>query len=429
MRPPAFRRFRLMRITLLNQFYRPDLAPTASLAASLAEHLAQAGHTVTIVTSRGGYVAAPVNESADQKGPVRVVRLWTPRLGKAAIWKRLADYLAYYLLAAGTLLRLPRQDVLVSLTTPPFIVLAALLHRWRHRDARVVLWNMDCYPEAPERAGLLPAGGLVSRLLRALNRFIFRRVDEVVCLDSAMRELLESQYQGVPAFHSTIIPNWEPRSLFPRSVTTARAVAAPRDRLVVLYQGNAGVGHEFETVLECARLLRDVPVEFRFVGGGKWWSWLASQGRAHNLAGWSVEPYVPKEETPQLLAQADIALITLRESSLGVMSPSKLHSNLAAGLPVLYIGPQGSNVDEAITRYGCGLSLRNGDAAGAAEFLRALVGNPFRREKLSGKARQAFELAYCDAVTLPQFETLLLSLASQPPGAAVSPPPAARRAA
>ena len=43
-----------------------------------------------------------------------------------------------------------------------------------------------------------------------------------------------------------------------------------------------------------------------------------------------------------------VALITLDERSIGVMSPSKLHANLAAGLPVVYVGPQGSNVDEAI---------------------------------------------------------------------------------
>src|SRR3546814_11110641 len=71
--------------------------------------------------------------------------------------------------------------------------------------------------------------------------------------------------------------------------------------------------------------------------------------------------YVPKEQTPAVMAGADLALITLDERSLGVMSPSKLHANLAAGLPVLYVGPPGSNVDEAIERHDCGPSVREGD--------------------------------------------------------------------
>ena len=43
-----------MRLTILNQFYRPDISPTAHLSASLADHRAKAGDVVTVVTSRGG---------------------------------------------------------------------------------------------------------------------------------------------------------------------------------------------------------------------------------------------------------------------------------------------------------------------------------------------------------------------------------------
>src|SRR3546814_9432105 len=82
--------------------------------------------------------------------------------------------------------------------------------------------------------------------------------------------------------------------------------------------------------------------------------------------------YVPKEETPAVMAGADLALITLDERSLGVMSPSKLHANLAAGLPVLYVGPPGSNVDEAIERHDCGASVREGDVSAVVDAVRRL---------------------------------------------------------
>jgi hypothetical protein len=45
-----------MRLTLLNQFYTPDVAPTGQLAASLARHRAALGDQVTVITGRGGYV-------------------------------------------------------------------------------------------------------------------------------------------------------------------------------------------------------------------------------------------------------------------------------------------------------------------------------------------------------------------------------------
>ena len=407
-----------MRITLLNQFYEPDIAPTAVLAASLARHLAREGHTVTVVASRGGYqpvrVAGTTGEATT--GSVDVRRLWTPRFGKARLVGRLLDYLAYYLLAAWTMLRLTRQDVVISLTTPPFIVATALLHRLLHRGSRVVLWNMDCYPEAPERAGLIREGGLPSRLLRGFNGGLMRSVDQIVCLDGAMQELLQANYGRGGNLPIQIIPNWEPLALFPDSQVPDRSQRDPQRPLVVLYQGNAGVGHEFETLLACAERLRDQPILFRFVGGGKWWPWLEQQQERPALPGWKVQSYVPKDQTPALLADADVALITLRDSSQGVMSPSKLHSNLAAGLPVLAIGPTGSNIDEALTRFGCGASLRNGDVAGAEQFLRGLIASPEQRAELGRRARHAFEQAYCDQQTLPAFSRLIARVASMPAG-------------
>ena len=113
--------------------------------------------------------------------------------------------------------------------------------------------------------------------------------------------------------------------------------------------------------------------------------------------------YVPKDDTPAVMAGADLALITLDDRSLGVMSPSKLHANLAAGLPVVYVGPEGSNVDEAIRRHGVGRSLRHGDVKGLVEAIRALAADRTAR----ARARQAFEDHYSDAASLPVFDRLL----------------------
>ena len=45
-----------VRLLLLNQFYPPDISPTAQVAASLAEHRAAAGDEVTVVAGRAGYL-------------------------------------------------------------------------------------------------------------------------------------------------------------------------------------------------------------------------------------------------------------------------------------------------------------------------------------------------------------------------------------
>lgn len=401
-----------MRLTLINQFYPPDLAPTGHLAASLAEHRAALGDEVTVLTSPGGYVPeSPRAGQAHRRNP-RVIRLWSPGLGKGSVPRRVLDYAAFYFLASLRMAALPAQDVIVSLTTPPFIALAGVLHKLLHPSARLVLWSMDCYPEVLERAGVLQPRSLASRTMRALNRLLFRHLDHVVCLDDAMARLLTSQYNpaGRPVPVS-VIPNWEsladfPRGLQPPSWPEAEALGLT-DRFVVLYLGNAGYGHRFETVLAAAEALRDEPMVFLFVGGGAMWPVLEREKAARRLDNLILHRYVPKEETPSVLAASHCGLITLRDEFLGVICPSKLHAYLAMGLPVLYLGPEGGNVDEAIKRFDCGASLRHGDVEGAVTFLRRLMTEGEAQKPLRVRARRAFEEGYTDHNALVRFDWVI----------------------
>ena len=407
-----------MRLTILNQFYKPDLAPTGHMAASLAKHRAEQGDDVTVITSRGGYVSESATASEPQSTNPRVYRLWTPRLGKSTALARLADYVSFYILAFLRSVTLPKQDIIISLTTPPFIAWAAIFHKFLHRSTKVVLWNMDCYPEIAERAGVMEKGGFFSRLLRRLNHGLFRRLDQLICLDKAMLDLLVSQY--VPTGHALatcIIPNWEKASQFPPDLSPdpwdAAATSITDDDFVILYLGNAGFGHRFETIIEAAKRLKDEPVVFLFIGGGEKWAWIEQAIVANDLRNIHLFRYIPKELTPSALAMADCTLITMNDSALGVISPSKLHAYLAMSLPTLYIGPKESNVDEAIKRFDAGASLRHGDVEGSILFINELRTQPERLQALRRNARRAFDDAFCDTQTLPMFDQMLSQLFSE----------------
>lgn len=444
-----------LRITLVNQFYPPDVAPTAHLTASLAEDLAAQGHRVTVITGGGGYVDAPRASGRAGTGAVRVVGLWTPAMGKASVLKRLSDYLGFLAGATLRLVIMRRQDVVVSLTTPPYVVLAAVAHKLRHRSSRVVLWSMDCYPDVIERlgvrttapvapvpsaAGTSPAprrrhaqararallvdrvkplvslreGGPASTVLRALNRWAFRRVDHVVALDDAMADLLTTNYTEDDQPPVTVIPNWERLDAFPPTATAPQPVwsgyedPALDGRFVVAYLGNLGYGHRAETAVDAAAVLATEDVAWLFMGGGARWNQLRALVDATGIGEAVVQrAYVPKEETAGVMAGAGAALILLAEEALGVMSPSKLHANLAAGLPIIYVGPPGSNVDAAIERYGCGVSLRPGDVDGVVGAVRRMRDDPPWRRQLGDAARQAFVTAYCDEATLPHWRAVI----------------------
>ena len=407
-----------MRITILNQFYPPDISPTAKLAASLATHRAKKGDDVCVITSAGNYTAVSQDSQAHEAkcANLKVLRVWTPCLGRDVLAKRVVEYLFFYCLTAIRLLVMPAQDVIISLTTPPLIGLAALLHRLLHPRTRLVLWNMDCYPDVAERTGHIKAGGIVSKTLRAINQVLFHRLDHVICLDSAMQSLITSQYDRTGRLTSTIIPNWEPLGGFPptrlREMSHANnASVTLNDNFTILYSGNMGQGHEFDTVLAAARELSDESISFVFAGGG-----VQSQHIGHTsriLANVVLRSYTPLADYITMLAHADCALVTLRADMAGIMSPSKLHASLAMALPVIYVGPEQSNVDDAIRRFGCGISVRQGDTQPLLEFIRRLRRDRRYYRQLRIRARHAFVTAYNDKSNLQLFDKVLGDVTSE----------------
>ena len=340
-----------------------------------------------------------------------MIRVWTPALGKTTNTRRLGDYVAFLAGAVARVLILPRQDVVVALTTPPYTLVAAVAHRLLHPRAKVVLWSLDLYPDAAEAYGTIRPGGFISRILRAASRWLMRRVDHVVAVDDAMlhRVLTGYAHDGRPV--GSVISNWEPAARFPRdSPATPWAgysEAALADRFIVLHTGNFGVGHRADGIADAAASLADDQVTFLFVGGGARVPELTAEVERRNLRNVLFHGYVPRAETIGVLAGARCSLISLDDRSLGIMSPSKMHSSLAMGLPIVYVGPTGTNVDDAIVKYRCGFSIRQGDVHGIVEAIRRLRSDRDLADELSQNARRAFEEAYSDRSALPRFDALL----------------------
>ena len=103
MRPPV-------RLTLVNQFYAPDISPTAQLAASLAEHRAEPGRPRHHRHRPGRLPRGPgARRRACAPGPgLRIRRVWTPDLGKSSRARRLLGYAPFSLGARAAAARSSR---------------------------------------------------------------------------------------------------------------------------------------------------------------------------------------------------------------------------------------------------------------------------------------------------------------------------------
>jgi glycosyltransferase involved in cell wall biosynthesis len=205
------------------------------------------------------------------------------------------------------------------------------------------------------------------------------------------------------------------------------------ERFVVLYSGNMGLAHEFETALDAAALLADEPkVLFSFLGGGPRRDEIERGVRERGLANVELRPYVARERLGESLTAGDVHLVSLRPSLAGMLVPSKIYGILAAGRPTLYVGPPVGEIADIIgagacgTRVApgppvgeiadiigagaCGTRVAPGDARELADAVRGYLRDDARVKLEGRRARALFEERFTKERGLREFAALLRTI-------------------
>jgi colanic acid biosynthesis glycosyl transferase WcaI len=165
--------------------------------------------------------------------------------------------------------------------------------------------------------------------------------------------------------------------------------------LSLLYSGNLGLAHDVDTISEAMqRLKEDSRFRFIFAGGGSLRGGLEDKCRMDGIVSAEFRSYSQRQDLGASLGACDIGLITQRESCLGSVVPSKVYGLLAAGRPIIFIGPAGSTVADIVKRAKCGWHIENGNAASLVDLLKTLVNQPAHVESAGKNARKVFDRYY-----------------------------------
>jgi colanic acid biosynthesis glycosyl transferase WcaI len=371
-----------MRVLLLNQFFWPDAARTGELLADVARRLVEDGCDVTVLCGRSPYVKS---QRAEMEG-VRVLR--TPVLPfKRGLFARLASYGSYLMLALWHSLRLPRPDVVISLTTPPFLsVIGAIVQRLR--GARHIIWEMDLYPDVAVDLGIVDRKSWLTRVLAAIADATRRQAETIIVLGPCMRERLLSH--GIPASKIRVVENWADADLI-----RPRRRASSDGTLTVLYSGNLGRPHDVDTICAVMEQLRD-DRRFRFIFAGFGGRRPALQEfcQRRGLRNVSFQPYCEPEQLSDALGNADVGLVTQRTECLGSLVPSKVYGLMAAARPILFIGPRGSTVSQVLNNHNCGWQVDCGNKHSVVDLLLGLAEHQELIRQAGDRGRQAFLQKY-----------------------------------
>ncbi len=385
-------------LLVFNRSYHPDLGATGQLLTQLCEDLvAWHGWAVTVVAGRptvtlDGAGQPPPSIRREVVRGVTVLRGTGTWFAKAQFAGRAMNYASSFGSAAAAARGARRPEVVMSLTDPPILGLAALA--WARR------WGVPfvflCQDVFPEVARLLEdfRSERLNRALDRVNRLLLGRATTIVAVGETMaRHLIERK--GADPRKVTVIHNWADRAVLgpePKRNRVAEALGLA-DRFVVLHSGNLGLSQGLEGLLEAAGLLQDIPeLLVVFEGDGVKRDALQNRAREARLGNVRFLPYAPKDQLRHVFGAADVQVVSLRRDLAGLIVPSKLYGILASGRPYVSAVEDDSEVAHLTERYGSGLVVPPEDPDALAKGIRRLHEDPALCERLGRNGFRASEL-------------------------------------
>jgi glycosyltransferase involved in cell wall biosynthesis len=180
------------------------------------------------------------------------------------------------------------------------------------------------------------------------------------------------------------------------------------DKFIVAYSGNLGRVHDFSTIIEAAEELKSHPeIVFLFIGRGAQFDQVRATAKQLDLTSIRFLPPASREALPAALAAADAHLVTLKPAFADLVFPSKLAGVLAAGRPVLFVGPPEGDIARLLVSEDCGMTVAPGNGRRLAEVILEWQSAPVRRHELGQHARGAYEKHFSLARALTQWEEIL----------------------
>jgi colanic acid biosynthesis glycosyl transferase WcaI len=362
-------------VLFINRVYPPARGATGRVLRDLAQAFARDGWAVTVLTS-----GSRAGEMRD--GNIRVLRL------KSKGGKTLFAYAMIWLRLFFAALRLPRHQLVVTLTDPPLLVVAGNIVS-RLMGAKHIHWCHDLYPDILPIVGLKPPAAVMN-FLRSLSRRAMKSCDRVVVVGRCMARHLTMT--GMDMTKVTVIPNWTDQELVAinKSADPIRLSKAANDHPVteqlirekpffvdmepkfrVLYAGNLGRAHPIATIVEAATLLQasNPEIEFVFVGDGPGFDRIAQERSRRELDNIRLLPHQPPSRLKGLMESGDVHLVSMKHEAAGMLVPSKMYAALAAGRPCIFVGPEQSEPARVLSEYHAGTIVAQGDASGLAQAI------------------------------------------------------------
>ncbi len=410
-----------MKICVIAERFYPDTADNISILFSqLFRHLADNHNDleIHIITSSSPTRRYPFQlESFYDWDGIKIYRI---AAGQANVSSKLIRIITANFFSISAFIKAfhlnkkERYNLVLSATNPFTVPLAGYLIS-RYFEVPFLYIVHDLLPELVAQIGYKHLNSIFFFIAHKYQKLWLNESVKIIVPGRCMKRKLTELY-NVPTNKIEVITNWSDiNKVFPSPKNTSFRQENNLDSFLILYAGNIGHAQKLDTVILAAEILITThpDIKFIFIGEGGAKENLTRMVENLHLNNVLFFPEVQFSNYPELLASADVSLVSLDANLTGLAVPSKTYNVLASGRPMIAISHQDSEISEMISEFQCGINVEPENAGQLAQSIIELYqSESFILEEMGNLSREVCVNNYSLQVISDQYYRLLIAINS-----------------
>ncbi len=280
---------------------------------------------------------------------------------------------------------------LVLYATPPITFNKVITGIKRRCGARSYLMLKDIFPKNAVDLGMMKEGGLLYKMFRKKEKYLYEISDRIGCMSPANCEYVINHNPGVDKGKVELCPN----AIMPVDIAKLSSeeresllskYAIPTNKTLFIYGGNLGKpqGVDFLLrVIEENEMRNDSYIVV--VGSGTEYSRISQWFSVHKLQNAVLIAGLPKDEYDNLVRCCHVGMIFLDPRFTIPNFPSRLLSYLENAMPVLLATDPNTDMGRIAESEGFGLWALSGDLDGFLANMNKLTADAIRNMGAQGR--------------------------------------------
>lgn len=371
-----------MKITLLTQYYKPEMGAPQNRLYEMCKGLKDNGADISIITGLPNYPTGKIFDEYRGKfsctetlDGIEVKRYWLYASNARKALPRIWNMISFSLMVFCSLRYLrKRKNDFIMVESPPLTLGESGLIISKLTGSRLVMNISDLWPLSARELGAINGEGFVYKILEKLERHLYKK--SAFCMGQSQEIVDYVAEHGAKAVY-----------LFRNGVDPRRfdgIEANPeKGKVKLVYAGLLGFAQGIADICKSISFA-ELGMEFHIYGAGGEQAEIESIIAENPDKGIYYHGVVSRDELPRKLREANMTLIPLVKNIFGAV-PSKIYESMAAGLPIMFVGEgEGARI---VMEHKIGLVAHSRDYKALKDNIKYAVSHPEEMKIMSENCR------------------------------------------